>query len=126
MAPSSYDYALIRVVPQVEQGAFINSGVIVFCRTQRFLAAHTSLDQRRLLALFPGVDPLPIERHLASIPLICAGGRSSGPIGQLSQSERFHWLVAPRSAIIQTSAVHSGLCDDPAEALERLHQAMLY
>ena len=119
-ALSSYDYALVRVVPRVERGEFINAGVILFCRTHRFLAAHVVLDRERLAALAPDLDPSLVEPQLAAIPLIAAGGAAGGPIGQLTQSERFHWLVAPRSTIIQVSPVHSGLCVDPATTLDRL------
>lgn len=119
-ALSSYDYALVRVVPRVERGEFINAGVILFCRTHRFLGARIELDRERLAALARGLDPSLVERQLGAIPLIAAGGSTGGPIGQLSQSERFHWLVAPRSTIIQTSPVHSGLCSDPAATLEHL------
>jgi hypothetical protein len=119
-APSSYDYALIRVVPRVERGEFINVGVILFCRARRFLAARIELDEDRLKALFPQVDVAEVRQHLEIIPKICAGGVGAGPIGQLSQQERFHWLVAPRSSIIQISPSHAGLCDEPENILEDL------
>ncbi len=124
-AHSSFDYAIIRVVPRVERGECINVGVILFCRTRRFLSALIELDVQRLLALAPDCDMSLIEEHLATIPRICAGGAEAGYIGQLSQSERFHWLVAPRSTIIQTSPTHSGLCTDPAATLEHLMQTMV-
>ncbi len=119
-ARSSFDYAIIRVVPRVERGECINVGVILFCRTRRFLSVLIELDAPRLLALAPYSDVALIEEHLATIPRICAGGAEAGYIGQLSQSERFHWLVAPRSTIIQTSPIHSGLCTDPTATLEHL------
>lgn len=124
-APSSYDYALIRVVPRVERGEFINAGAIVFCRTARYLAAAVELDEARLAALAPGLDAGEVRRHLDLIPLICRGGRAAGPIGALSLAERFHWLVAPRSTLIQTSPVHCGLCDDPAAVLPHLLETMV-
>ena len=114
---AAYDYALIRVVPLVERGEFINVGVILFCRTQKFLAARLTLRKDCLLALAPTIDLAQIQRDLALFPRICAG---AGPIGQLDQTERFHWLVAPRSTIIQTSPVHSGLCTDPNKTLDHL------
>ncbi|MCG8350368.1 MAG: DUF3037 domain-containing protein [Chloroflexales bacterium] len=117
---NSFDYAIVRVVPRVERGEFLNAGVILFCRTRRFLAAQVELNETRLCALDPNCDYDGIRRNLATIPLICAGGAESGPIGQLSLAERFHWLVSPRSTIIQTSPVHSGLCTNPAVTLERL------
>jgi len=124
-APSSFDYAIVRVVPRVERGEFINAGVILFCLTSRFLAAKVEVDERRLRALEPEVDLELVRSHLEAIPRICTGGRAAGPIGQLPQKERWHWLVAPRSTIIQTSPVHSGLCEDPAKALEHLMDRMV-
>jgi hypothetical protein len=124
-APSSFDYAIVRVVPRVERGEFVNAGVVLFCRTRRFLGARIELDDRRLLALAPGADLDEIRRHLDAIPLICAGGPPAGPIGLLSQADRFHWLIAPRSAMIQTSPVHVGLCAEPSDALEHLVATMV-
>jgi len=119
--PSSYDYAIVRVVPRVEREEFINVGVILSCPAQDFLGARIELDEQRLLALDAGVDLETVRANLASIPLVCAGGAAAGPIGKLAPRERFHWLVAPRSTITQTSPVHSGLCDgEPADVLERL------
>jgi len=120
--PSSYDYAIIKIVPLVERGEFINAGVILFCRTQRFLAAQVELHEARLLALNPSCNIAAIQHHLDLIPAICNG---HGPIGQLDMPERFHWLVAPRSTIIQTSDVHCGLCSDPTQALEHLMATMV-
>ena len=123
--PSSYDYAIVRVVPRVEREEFINAGVILSCPAQDFLAARIELDERRLLALDPTVDLETVRANLASIPVVCAGGPAAGPIGKLSARERFHWLVAPRSTIIQTSPVHSGRCQDPAAALDHLVRTMV-
>jgi hypothetical protein len=125
-AQSSYDYAIVRVVPRVERGEFINAGVILFCRTRRFLGARIAFDAGRLTAIAPHVDVHDVAQHLSAIPLVCAGGVGAGPIGALPQAERFHWLVAPRSAMIQTSPVHSGLCDEPAAALERLLEWLVH
>ena len=122
---SSYDYAIVRVVPRVERAEFVNAGVILFCRTRRFLGARIALDAARLAALAPQVDIHELNRHLAIIPLVCAGGAGAGPIGRLPLAERFHWLVAPRSAMIQTSPVHSGLCDAPETALDALLDALV-
>ncbi|MBF5045992.1 DUF3037 domain-containing protein [Aggregicoccus sp. 17bor-14] len=124
-ALSSFDYALVRVVPRVEREEFINAGVILYCLTRRFLAARIALDAGRLAALSPNADVELVRSHLESIPRVCAGGKDAGPIGQLPQKERFHWLVAPRSTILQTSAVHSGLCADPEVALEGLLRRMV-
>jgi hypothetical protein len=121
----SYDYAIVRVVPRVEREEFINAGAIVSCPSQNFLEARIELDERRALALDPRLDLELIRTHLASIPAICAGGPKSGPIGRLTQRERFHWLVAPRSTIIQTSRVHSGRCVSPGDLLEHLLATMV-
>jgi hypothetical protein len=121
-APNSYDYALIRVVPQVDTGEFVNVGVILFCRTQRFLAARYEVDEERLRALDPTLDLVLVHEHLALIPEICAG---RGPIGALGQAESFHWLVAPHNTVIQASPVHSGLCADPADTLDHLMQTIV-
>lgn len=115
-----YSYALVRVVPHVERGECINVGVVLFARTRRFLAARVALDRARLRALAPDADLPLIERHLDNFLAICAGDPAGGPLAALPPSERFHWLTAPRSTIIQTSPVHVGRCDDPATALEDL------
>lgn len=125
MLETTYDYAVIRVVPRVERSEFINAGVILFARSQRFLDARVSLDRERLFALFPDAPMGEIEEYLALIPKICAGGTAAGPIGQLPQPARWHWLVAPRSTIIQISEVHSGLCADPAAEIEHLMQSLV-
>jgi hypothetical protein len=124
-AHCSYDYAAIRVVPRVERQEFVNAGVILWCREQEILEARVELDESRLRALDATVDLDAVRRHLASFSIICAGGAGAGPIGKLSKRERFDWLVAPRSTIIQTSAVHSGQCNDVAATLERLLDAMV-
>ena len=124
-AQSSYDYAIVRVVPRVERGEFVNAGVILFCRTRRFLGARIALDGGRLAALAPQLDITELMQHLAVIPLVCAGGVGAGPIGLLPLADRFHWLVAPRSAMVQTSPVHSGLCDAPELALEQLLESLV-
>ena len=116
----AYDYAIIRVVPKVERGEFINVGVIVSCPAQEFLEARIACDEQRLRALDAGLDVATVREHLAPIPVICTGGKQAGPIAQLPQRERFRWLVAPRSTIIQTSPAHTGLCTNPATALEHL------
>ena len=121
----SYDYAVIRVVPRVDRGEFMNVGVIISCPARDFLEARIEMDETRLLAFAPQVDLEAVRAHLASIPRICAGGPDAGPIGQLSPRERFHWLVAPRSTIIQTSRVHSGRCTEPGPLSERLLDRMV-
>jgi hypothetical protein len=121
----AYDYALIRVVPRVERGEFVNVGVVLSCKGGRFLQARVELDEARLRALDPGIDVEAVRGHLAAFAAICAGGADAGPIGQLPARERFHWLVAPRSTMIQTSPVHSGRCADHATMLERLLDTMV-
>ena len=123
--PSSFDYAIVRVVPRVERGELINAGVIIACPTQGFLAAKMAFDPARLLALSPTTDAGEVAAALAVIPLIAAGDPRGGPIAGLPRGERFHWLVAPRSAIIQTSPVHTGLCDEPSAALEQLLERLV-
>jgi hypothetical protein len=121
----TYDYAVVRVVPRVERGEFVNAGIILYCGSARVLAARIELDGQRLLALEPGLDLDAIQVALATIPAICAGGASAGTLGLLSPRERFDWLVAERSASIQTSPVHSGRCSDPDAAMERLLTRMV-
>lgn len=119
-APASYDYAVIRVVPRVDREEFVNAGVILFSKACRFLAARVRVDEARLRAIYPAVDVDLVRRHLEAFPRVCAGEEGAGPIARLSQSERFQWLVAPRSTIIQSSPVHTGLCSDPGVRLEEL------
>lgn len=121
----SYDYAVVRVVPRVDREEFVNVGVIVSCPTLDFLDARIELDGARVLALDSTLDLDAVRTHLASIPVICAGGPDAGPIGRLSQRERFHWLVAPRSTIIQTSRVHSGRCTSPGDVIDHLLNVMV-
>jgi Protein of unknown function (DUF3037) len=121
----TYDYAIVRVVPRVERGEFVNAGIIMSCDVERILKARIELDEDALLALDAGVDLEVVREALATIPLICAGGASAGPIGNLSARERFHWLVSPKSTIVQTSPVHTGQCADPDAALDHLLKKMV-
>ena len=124
-APSSFDYAIIQVVPRVERGEFLNVGVIVHCPTLDYLAASVFLDVTKLTAWWPDVDAVELREHLEVFPRIAAGEANAGPIALLPRGERFHWLVAPRSTVVQVSAVHSGLCADPASALAHLVDTMV-
>jgi hypothetical protein len=117
---TSYDYAVVRVVPLVDRGEFLNVGVILFCRTRRYLKAQIELDVDRLSVLAPWLDGSEVQRHLAVIPQIAAGDRSAGPMAELPLAGRFHWLVAPRSTVVQMSPVHSGLGENADEALDDL------
>jgi hypothetical protein len=121
----TYDYAIVRVVPRVERGEFVNVGIILSCDIERTLLARIEVDERALLALHSGVDIELVRGALASIPAICAGAEDAGPIAKLSARERFHWLVSPRSTIVQTSPVHSGQCSDLETALEHLMNRMI-
>lgn len=121
----AYDYALIRVVPRVERGEFVNVGVVLSCKTGDFIEARIELDEARLRAIDPGVDLDAVRAHLAAFAAICAGGDDAGPIGRLPARERFHWLTAPRSTMIQTSPVHTGRCADPAASIARLLDTMV-
>ena len=121
----TYDYAIVRVVPRVERAEFVNAGVIVSCPKLDLLIARIELDERRLIALDSTVDLESVRTHLAAIPTICAGGEQAGPIGRLSQRERFYWLVAPRSTIIQMSPTHTGSARDLEAVVERLLETMV-
>jgi len=122
-APSPYDYAVVRVVPRVERGEYINAGVILHCAEQRYLRALIDLDPERLRALAPEIDLEVVRSALEIIPRVCAG--EAGAIGALARAKRFDWLVSPRSTIVQTSPVHTGLCTDPDAALDHLLQALV-
>ena len=123
--PSSFDFATIRVVPRVDREEFVNVGVIVFCLEQKFLRARVQLDETRLKALWPDLDVALIRQHLDAFVDICAGKKEAGPIAQLSVRERFHWLVAPRSTVIQCSPVHSGICAAPEKVLDEVFVRMV-
>ena len=125
MAPEPFQYATIRVVPRIEREEFLNVGVILFCRTMSFLQARVALAPRRLELLAGDVDASEISAHLDARVRTAAGDPDAGPIALMPQSERFHWLVAPSSTVIQTSSVHSGLCEDPEATLERLFSGLV-
>ena len=116
----SFEYAIVRVVPRVERGERFNAGVIVWCRSLDWLRAGIALDRTRLAALAPDADVALIESHLDGLARVAAGTDDAGPIGRLSAAERFRWLVAPRSTVIQVSEVHEGLCEDPDAFLAHL------
>jgi hypothetical protein len=116
----AYDYAVLRVVPHVEREEFLNVGVILSCPDRRYLGTRIHLDMARLTAFAPTLDEDAVRSHLAAFDAVCRGGADAGPIGALPARQRFHWLVAPRSTVIQTSPAHTGWCRDPEETLERL------
>lgn len=123
--PASFDYAILRVVPRVERQEFVNAGVVVFCREKRYLAARIRLDHERVKALWSEADLDLVAKHLEAVVRICKGDAAAGAIAQLSQSERFHWLVSPRSTIIQPSPVHTGVCGETGKLLDRLEAQFL-
>ncbi|MCA9859433.1 MAG: DUF3037 domain-containing protein [Thermomicrobiales bacterium] len=119
----AFEYAVIRIVPRVERAEFINAGVVLICRSRRYLAARVELDRGRLVCLAPfcsehQIDA--IEEQLRLIPRIAAGDPEAGPIARLDFRERWHWLAAPSSTIVQSSPAHTGLCIDPAQQLDAL------
>lgn len=119
----AYTYAIVRVVPCVERGECINVGVVLFARGPRHLAAAIELDRARLLALAPDLDLDTVARHLSAFLAIAQGRREGGPLADLPPAERFHWLIAPRSTVIQTAPAHVGRTTDLATELERLLDA---
>lgn len=122
---SPFEYALLRVVPRVERGEFVNAGVILYCQKERFLDARIHLDSDRMLALDPSLDLEAVREHLETTRLVCAGGPEAGAVGLLPPGQRFGWLVAPRSTVVQPSPVHTGLAEDPEEALNHLLRTMV-
>ena len=124
-ARAPFAYAIVRVVPHVERGERLNAGIILFCRPRQFLGAELQLDEARLRSLDPACDVDEVRAHLELIRRIAAGDSSAGPIAALAQAERFHWLVAPSSTVIQPSAVHAGLTADPAATLAHLVRSLV-
>jgi hypothetical protein len=120
-----FEYAVLRIVPRVERGEFLNAGVILYCRDQHFLDAKFILDEKRLSAFSPGTDVSELEKYLLAFRRICRGEEGSGPIGRLTLPERFRWLTAIRSTVIQTSGTHPGLCADAGLMLDHLYCKMV-
>ena len=120
-----FEYAVLKVVPRVERGECINAGVVLYCQAERFLGVRVHLDPTRLKALDPGVDLEAVWDHLEAVRSVCAGAPEAGAVGRLPLRERFGWLVAPRSTVVQPSPVHTGLTDDPEAELERLLGSMV-
>jgi transcriptional regulator len=121
----SYDYAIVRVAPCAERGEFANAGVLLYCSQRAFLGSRVHLDEPRLRALWPELDTGVIRRHLEAFPKICAGDPDAGPIARMSRTERFQWLVGPRSTVIQVSPVHSGMCESPEATLDELFRRLV-
>ncbi len=124
-ARQPFAYALLRVVPSAERGERLNVGVVLYCRRAGFLDLRTRLDAPRLAALAPQLDPVPVRARLEALRHVVCGDPSGGALAALEPSERFGWLVAPSSTIIQPSEVHTGLTDDPRATLERLFQTLV-
>ncbi len=122
---SSFDYAVLRIVPRVERAEFVNAGLIMLCLTRNFLEARVHFDEVLVRALCPELDVEETRRHLESLPRIAAGESDAGPIALLPKRQRFHWLVSPRSTIIQVSPVHCGLCESPADSFEELYKKLV-
>ncbi len=120
-----FEYAILRVVPRVERGERINAGVVLYCQDEKFLDARVHLDSERLLVLDPTSDLEAVRAHLEAVQPVCAGSDEAGTVGRMPTRERFGWLVAPRSTVVQPSTVHTGLTDDPTAELERLLQSMV-
>ena len=121
-----FEYAVLRVVPRVERGEYLNAGVVLYCQEARFLDARVHLDPKRLRAFAPDLDHDAVMKHLEAAKKVCAGGPEAGEIGALPMSQRFGWLAAPRSTVVQPSPVHTGLTKDPKESLEHLMRKMVY
>jgi hypothetical protein len=124
-APSPFAYLILRVVPSVERGERVNVGVILFCRQLGFLHARVGLDHVRLSALDPGLRVPELADHLDALVRVSDGAPGAGPIAALPASERFGWLAAPSSTIVQSSEVHTGLCCDPAATLDALYDRLV-
>lgn len=120
-----FEYAVIRVVPRVEREEFLNVGVILLCSSQGFLCTKYELNEARLQAFYPAIDLQELRERLQAFEKVCASRKEGGPIGQLGTASRFRWLTANRSTIVQTSAVHPGLCHNAQETLDRLHQELV-
>lgn len=120
-----YEYAVIRVVPRVEREEFLNAGVIVFCKRLKFIKVLYTIDEKRLGFLFPELDIEQVRLNLASFEKIARGAKDGGPIAQLDVPERFRWLTAVRSSVIQTSRPHPGFCNHPEETAQKLFEEMV-
>jgi Protein of unknown function (DUF3037) len=127
MPREAFEYAVLRVAPRVERGELVNVGVVLFCRTRRFLGLRVELGARQeaaLRALSPDIDLESVRAHLASIQAIVAGEASAGPIAELAEPERFRWVTSPSSTVIQPSDVHGGMTEDPAASLSELFEKL--
>jgi len=122
---SPFSYAVLRVVPDIEREEFVNAGLVLFCRSRRYLRARTSLDVDRLRTLRPDADAAALLAQLALVEQIAAGKVDSGPLAEMSQSERFHWLTTPRSTVVQPGPIHGGMADDPDATFDHLYTTLV-
>jgi hypothetical protein len=120
-----YEYAIVRVVPVVEREEFVNAGVILYCKKDKYIRMKYNLREERILALMPGADMEEIRKNLEAFSTIAAGESDGGPIAALDESERFRWLTAVRSASIQTSRPHPGVCNDLEKTIHTLFTEMV-
>jgi hypothetical protein len=120
-----FEYAIIRIMPRVERGEFLNVGVILYCPKQKFLQPLFTLDEKKLSALCPDLDIEEVRNHLETFTKVCKGGVNAGAIGKLEIAARFRWLTATRSTVVQSSQVHTGFSPDPQAALMRLHAQLV-
>ncbi|HET6381625.1 MAG TPA: DUF3037 domain-containing protein [candidate division Zixibacteria bacterium] len=120
MPPDPFSYAAVRVVPDIEREEFLNAGLILFCRPRRFLRARTALDEQALETLHPGCDAGALRGQLRLIERIAEGDETAGSVARMEPSERFHWLTAPRSTVVQPGPIHTGMTDDPAATFDHL------
>jgi hypothetical protein len=125
MSSSPFSYAIYRLVPHIERGERLNVGVVVFCQPLEYLGARTALDEQKARALWPDLDLHAVRPHLQAIERVAAGDPDGGPVAELDATARFHWLSSPSSTIIQPSAVHTGVCDDPPAQLSRLFESLV-
>ncbi|MDX2152465.1 MAG: DUF3037 domain-containing protein [Bryobacteraceae bacterium] len=121
----SFDYAVLRVVPRVEREEFVNAGVVLFCPERNFLGVRIGVEEQRLRALHPSVDAGLVAERLEAFRKVAEGLADGGPIARLSKRERFHWIVSPRSTVIQVSPVHGGLCESPERGLDELFRQLV-
>jgi hypothetical protein len=122
---ATYEWAVLRVVPRVDRGEYVNVGVLVYCRAQDFLRAAVATDLSRARALDPALDVEAVRTHLESVAAVCAGEVAAGDSGRRSPGERFRWLIATRSTVVQPSPVHTGITEDPAAELVDLMARMV-
>jgi hypothetical protein len=122
---SAFQYTILRLVPRVERGERLNVGVVVHCPERRYLGVRAELDEARLAAIAPGLDPATVREHLDAIVAVVECDPAGGPLTELSDSERFGWVAAPSSTMIQPSHVHTGLSEDPADTLDHLFSSLV-